>query len=276
MSDWIAIVADVHIGEDRPIKIRHVGATELLLDQAVEKIQQIGVGKTVLLGDTVNQGWLSEYETARRILSPLREQLEPICGNHELQRSQTLEFINTWHVDPVRQIQAWGMPALILNSGIENLPDHHWNGAVDAAQLQNVEAFLAANRGANVTIFCHHPLSNTVRGSNRPMDSLDNSQDLRPILLQHDRQIVFVSGHTHCQSIVRQENLICIGCPSLCFWPHAFLVGERLGDELRISTVRVREDNYTPDTRACGADQLAYRALSEGTAEDWRSIIKLK
>lgn len=256
--------------------IRHHGAPELLLEAAVEKIQQIGIGKTILLGDTVNQGWDSEYTTARQILEPLQNHLEPIAGNHELQRGSLADFSRTWNVEPVRQTLAWGMPALILNSAIEELPDSKWNGRIDDKQLKIVDEFLAAHRSVPVTIFCHHPLTKTVRASDEPMLGLDNSQELRSRLLTHDREVLFLSGHTHCQSIVQQQNLICIGCPSLCYWPHAFLVGERMGDEIRLSTVKVRDDEYTPDTRASGAEQLVYRNKNEGNAEDRRHIIRLK
>jgi 3',5'-cyclic-AMP phosphodiesterase len=275
-SDWIAILADVHVGEERSTKIRHSGASELLLAEAVEKIQQIGIGKTILLGDTVNQGWDSEYLAAKQILEPLHSQLEPVLGNHELQRGGFAEFTRMWGVDPVRQIRAWGMPALILNSGIEGLPDTRWNGRLDEQQLRQVDEFLEAYASMPVTIFCHHPLAHSVRGSDEPMLSLDNSDELRTRLRRHTQQVLLLTGHTHCQSIVRQENLICIGCPSLCFWPHAFLVGERMGDEIRISTVRVRDDEYTSDARATGAEQLTYRSRNEGTGEDRRSIIRLK
>jgi 3',5'-cyclic AMP phosphodiesterase CpdA len=276
MSDWIAILADVHIGEEHVERIRHAGAAEQLLTEAVEKIQQIGVGKTILLGDTVNQGWQSEYESARQILTPIRKQLEPVLGNHELQRAGIGDFVQAWGVQPVRQINVWGMPALLLNSGIEKLPDTQWHGRLDDGQLKRIDEFLASCASVPVTIFCHHPLKNTVRGSDEPMLGLDNSDELRSRLLRHNEQVLLISGHTHCQSIVHQDNLICIGCPSLCFWPHAFLVGERLGDEIRISTVRVRDDEYTPDTRASGAEQLAYRNKNAGASEDWRCIIKLQ
>lgn len=276
MSDWIAILSDIHLGEERPPMIRHPGATELLLSEAVEKIWQLGVGKTILLGDTVNQGWRSEYTRAREILAPLADGLEPMVGNHELQRSGIADFVSVWGVQPVREISVWGMPTLLLNSGIERLPDKKWNGRLDDAQLGRLDEFLAAHADEIVTIFCHHPITNTVRGWDRPMNALDNSDALRQRLERHGHQIIFVTGHTHCQSIVRQQNVIYIGCPSLCFWPHAFLIGERLGDEIRISTVRVRDDQYSPDTRACGADQLVYRADNEGTSDDWRCIIKLQ
>lgn len=275
-SDWIAILADIHIGEETAPKIRHGGATELLLEQAVEKIQQIGVGRTILLGDTVNRGWASEYETARQILRPLGNNFEPVLGNHELMRSSIEDFSRSWGIEPVREIRVWGMPALILNSGIEDLPDTKWCGRLDEGQLRRVDEFLATHASMPVAIFCHHPLKNTVRASDEPMLALDNSDELRSRLTARQEQVLLLSGHTHCQSIVQQENLICIGCPSLCYWPHAFLVVERMGDEIRLSTVRVRDDEYTPDTRACGADQLNYRAKNEGKPEDRRKIIRLK
>jgi 3',5'-cyclic AMP phosphodiesterase CpdA len=276
MSEWVAILSDVHIGEERPHAIRHPRATELLLQDAVDRLAQIGAVRAVLLGDTVNQGWTTEYQTAKDILAPLDGNIEPVVGNHELQRADVADFVRTWGVEPVREITVWGMPALILNSGIEGLPDTQWNGRLDDAQLARLEAFLTNHRGQSVTIFCHHPIAGTVRVSDAPMHGLDNSDEVLKRLRGHDSDVLFFSGHTHAQSVVRKDNLVCIGCPALCFWPHAILIGERMGDELRLSTVHVREDEYTPDTRAMGVDQLTYRANNEGTADDWRCIIKLK
>src|SRR4051812_25913941 len=103
MSDWVAILADVHIGEERPHAIRHARATELLLEDAVNRIAEIGAVRVILLGDTVHQGWSSEYGTAKDILAPLDGNLEPVLGNHELQRADVADFVRAWNVDPVRE-----------------------------------------------------------------------------------------------------------------------------------------------------------------------------
>jgi 3',5'-cyclic-AMP phosphodiesterase len=272
MAYRMVILADVHVGESRPHAMRHVDASAELLASAVARIVPLRPDRVVLLGDTVNQGWSHEYELAKQLLRPLQGRLEPVLGNHELQRAHVRHFIEEWQVEPVRKTMA-GLPAIILSSGIENLPDAIWHGRLDEGQLRFVDEALAEHRDSPVLVFCHHPLADTVRKSDLPLSQVENSPELHRRLSDHGHDAVLFSGHTHAQSIVRRGNIWCVAGPALCFWPHGFLVVDVEGRVLRLRTEKVVDDlAASPDVRA---EREEHRRLGAGEAEDQAAEIAL-
>jgi hypothetical protein len=82
--------------------------------------------------------------------------------------------------------------------------------------------------------------------------------------------VILFTGHTHYASIVCPgaiaPNLTCIGCPSLCCWPHAFLSVEITAHSIDVRTIRVLNDYAdSPDSHA---HDLVERALYEGSESD--------
>ena len=131
--------------------------------------------KVVLLGDVVNRGFPQEYESAQTLLAPLHAKIEPVVGNHELQRAWLQDFESAWNVRATRETPICGLPTLILNSGIEGLPDERWNGRLDEASMRLLSDAVTRHRDQALLIFCHFPLAGTVRRSEVPMFGLDNS-----------------------------------------------------------------------------------------------------
>lgn len=267
MSTRLIILADVHLafGPHSP------GATDTsyaqrLLREAVEKILSLRPDRVMLLGDILNTGSAEEYEQAKQILAPLMDRIEPLLGNHELLTGTLDQWRQFWRVPPFRQTIFGDLPAILLSSGIEGLPVTQWNGRLDETQLKFLAEVLAAKSASPLLVFCHHPLANTVRRSDKPMMGLDNSPELERRLSQHPREVVLFSGHAHYQSIAHQSRLTCVGAPSLCFWPHAFLVADIDSLSVQLKTVRLFDDPaHSPDPKA---SDPAYRALAEGQKSD--------
>jgi 3',5'-cyclic-AMP phosphodiesterase len=267
MASRLIIFADVHLGF-APLA---PGATDVLhthrlLREAVEKALALRPDRVVLLGDIVNSGEAEEHELARRLLAPLASRLEAVPGNHELLRGNLDDWQRAWGAAPYRHAAMGDLPAALLNSGIEGLPLSQWGGRLDAAQLTWLDGFLQARRSSPVLAFCHHPLAGTVRRSDQPMMGLDNSPELSRRLVEHPRAAVLFSGHAHYQHVVHLPRLICVSCPPLCFWPHAFLVVEIDGLSLHYKTVRLIErPENSPDPHAGDAE---YRQRAEGQKID--------
>lgn len=262
----LAIIADVHLG----LAGREIAP---LLQLAVEKTLELNPRKVVLLGDIVNRGYPQEYEQAGQILRPLSDRLEPVVGNHELQRAGVADFEAAWGTKASRKIELCGLPALLLNSAIENLPDTQWNGRLDACQLDMLTDFLAEHREQPAMVVCHYPPAGTVRRSEQPMFGLDNSAEVMQLLHERTRPLLFVSGHTHRASVTRLGPCVFIGCPALGFWPHAFMVIDLTHRRAAYRTIQLIDDpSDSPDPDALDAN---YRAESEGFDFDRSGMIDL-
>jgi len=267
MPSRFLILADIHIGlVGRRDNGRTYGDVSRMARLAVDRAMGLGVDKVVLLGDVVNRGFADEYATAHAIFRPLADRLEPIVGNHELQRASLADWTRAWNVAIFRETMLGGLPAALLSSGIENLPDSEWHGTLSAEQLAFLDRFLRAHRGSPVLVFCHHPITGTVRHSDHRFGGLDNSPELERRLLAHPHDVVLFAGHTHAQCVLSRGRVHHIGCPALGFWPHGFVQVDVQGRDVSVVTHRVIDDPAdSPDARACEPE---YRAAAGGQSTD--------
>jgi hypothetical protein len=275
VTQRFGIIADVHLGLVGPQADGSVfGDTAPMLERAAAKLLEVKPDKLVLLGDIVNRGYIQEYKCVKQILSPFNGKMEHLVGNHELQRADIVDFQHFWGVRAIRTIESPGMNMLMLNSGLENLPDTQWNGALSVPQLHLLNAAVALGAQVPLLVFCHHPIKGTVAVSEEPMFGLDNSAEVDRILTRHPGPVVFISAHTHTCSVVRRGPITYLGCPPLGFWPHGFLVVDIDENKMEFRTVRVCEEpSQSPDPGARNAD---YRARHEGSAADRSGTILLR
>jgi 3',5'-cyclic AMP phosphodiesterase CpdA len=274
MPHRFLILADIHIGlvGTKP-NGRASGDVTRMARLAVERAAGLGADKVVLLGDVVNRGHNSEYATALAVFAPLADRLEPMVGNHELQRATVADWTNAWGVECCRETSFGGLPSALLNSGIENLPDSEWHGELSDEQLSFLDRFLSRHDNSPVLIFCHHPPSYTIRQSEVAMGGLSNSPELERRIAAHPHDVILFAGHTHAQHILTRGRLTVVGCPALGFWPHAFLQVDVAGRDVSITTHRVVDTpNDSPDARAC---EPGYRALTGGQPADQSARIVL-
>jgi 3',5'-cyclic AMP phosphodiesterase CpdA len=277
MPSRFLVFSDVHLGLGGVQPNGAVyGDIATVVRRAVDCAIGLRADRIVLLGDVVNRGFPDEYATAHAILRPLRDRLEPMVGNHELQRANLSDWRQAWNGAEIYRATTLGdLPAALLSSGIEGLPDSEWRGELSAAQLAFLDRFLDQHANSPVLVFCHHPLSNTVRVSDWPMGGLDNSPELERRLVAHRHDVVLFAGHTHAHHVLSRGRLHMIGCPALGFWPHAFLQVDVDGRDLALATHRmVAGPHDSPDARA-RACEPGYCERCEGQLADESARIPL-
>jgi 3',5'-cyclic AMP phosphodiesterase CpdA len=274
MSGRFVIFADMHLGliGGQPDG-QHYGDIAPVIERAARLVVREQPDRIILLGDTVNRGYDREYDDAKRLLAPLGDKLVPIVGNHELQRASVADFERNMAVAAYRTERICEIPSIILNSGIENLPDSEWQGELSPAQLRFLDEQLPRVPAGPLFVFVHHPIPGTVRNSEKPMYGLTNGQELLRRLERRGGPIVVFSAHTHDQSFARAGSIASVGCPALGFWPHAFVIVDVDDAALAFRTVRVIDDpDASPDANARDA---AYRAAREGSSADQSGTVSL-
>ena len=274
MAYRVLIFADIHLGlVGQQPNGRVYGDVAAVVRKAVDRAAGLGADKLVLLGDVVNRGYPDEYAAAQAIFRPFADRLEPMVGNHELQRAALADWRNAWGVECCRETTFGGLPAALLSSGIENLPDSQWHGELSDDQLAFLDRFLTRHKNSPVLIFSHHPPSYTIRESHLAMGGLSNSPELERRLTAHPHDVLLFAGHTHAQHILGRGQLTIVGCPALGFWPHAFLQVDVDGRDVSIATHRMVDTaNDSPDARACDE---SYGALAGGQSADQSARIVL-
>lgn len=270
----IVIAADVHLGlRGRQDDGKVFGDVAAVFDRALPAISSTKPDAAVFLGDLVNRGYDSEYAHFRTAMPTTFPKIIPVLGNHELQRASIADFERHMRTKAFRTESIGGLPAIVLNSGVENLPDSQWHGTLSADQINFLDTELPRVKSGPLLVFVHHPIAGTTRDSERPMFGLTNGDELQSRLAGRGWPTIVFSAHTHNASFVSHGQISYLNAPAMGFWPHSFLVVEVAKDGIEFTTQRVLND--PDDSPDADAHDRAYRAAREGAHGDQRGKIPL-
>ena len=237
----VAILADCHLSSpDAPDGEENHAQGLGLLERAVAMIGELGCDRTIVVGDLVNMGYEAEYADARRALGPLLTggAFNVIPGNHELVRGDLGRFVGEFG-RACGRADFGGVEVLLLNTAQHSMDSRLWFGELDA---ESCGLLAAADPRGPLIVFMHHPFAGTVRAAPYPMMAQINGDRERDALAARPGPTIVFSGHAHRADVRRVGNCTFVGCPPLCFWPHAFLTADFADGLLRIETHRVVAD----------------------------------
>ncbi|MEM8874496.1 MAG: metallophosphoesterase [Planctomycetota bacterium] len=242
----IAILADCHVSSPNAPDGEENHAQGLgMLERTVGVIGTLDVDRTIIVGDLVNMGYEVEYADAKRVLAPLGDALDVIPGNHEMGDGDLDRFIANFG-DPVRRIKLGIHDAQLLNTAQTSMDHRLWFGELSELSRQQLADYVTP------LVFAHHPFSDTVRSAPYPMMSQVGDHAERHALVGRTSSTVVFTGHAHRADLRRIGNCTFVGCPPLCFWPHAFLIADLDDTHIHVRTLRLVEnvaDSPDPKTR---------------------------
>jgi len=225
----IAQISDMHVGvEGRLLYDRF--DTGACLSRCVRHILQLKPPPDVVLatGDLVAEGSPAEYRRLRDLLRPLAVPVYLIPGNHDERAALCAEFPDHAYLpppgEPVRYcVEGRAIRLLALDTVIPGEDA----GALDGAQLDWLEARLAAVPSQPTLIFMHHP---PFRTGIRCMDGIgldaESAARFSAIVSRHRGIERIVCGHVHRAIQARWHGTLVSVCPST-----AFQAALKLGDE---------------------------------------------
>ncbi len=260
----IAILADVHLGlPETQFPGQSFEFTPDLLRLAVQQIVQDAAERVMVVGDLVNMGTAAEFRLANELLAPLAGRVRTIPGNHDLIDATLGEFSVRLAGAAVNEVvEHEGLIFVLLNSAIEKLPVDQWHGRVGPAALAALDRARAVAGQRPIVVMAHHPPAGTVRTLDYPMMSLVNGQPLLDRLYAHPAEVVLFTGHNHSGDVWRNRNLTIVSCPSLAFWPHAYILAEWSGGVLRLRERQVIDSSEHSPHRLSRSD-ASFRRQSE-------------
>ncbi|MBI2295930.1 MAG: phosphodiesterase [Betaproteobacteria bacterium] len=216
----IAQISDLHVGvKGRLVYDRF--DTGLCLQRCVQHILRLNPATHVVLatGDLVDGGTAEEYRHLRELLAPLPMPVYLIPGNHDDRAALCKAFGDHVYLPrpgaPVYYVlEEFPVRLLALDTVVPGAA----GGALDAAQLDWLEARLAAAPARPALIFMHHP---PFRTGIRCMDEIGldaaSAGRLGTIVSGHRQVERIVCGHVHRGIQARWHGTTVSICPSTAF-----------------------------------------------------------
>jgi len=216
----IAQISDLHIGTEGVLAY-DLFDTASCVSRCVEHIGRLRPRPDVVLatGDLVDSGRDEEYKRLREVLAPLAAPVFLIPGNHDDRGALCAEFRDHAYL-PSRggpvcyAVEDYAVRLLALDT----LVPGEKGGALDAGQLDWVEAQLAAAPQRPTLVFLHHPPFRT--GFSR-MDDIGlkaaSAERLGEIVSRHRQVELVTCGHLHRGMQTRWRGTTASVCPSAAF-----------------------------------------------------------
>lgn len=193
---------------------------EYAIDRAgrfAEEIAATGVRQAVLSGDFASTSTHKEFEAAKVFVQRLSDagiSLIAIPGNHDVYtfesaRARRFErYFGEWYPKeglPALRTLAGGTPIVLVPTVCPNLLSSKGRITPDEAEAT---ARLLNSCASPVVVVGHYPVLHEVPGAyaSKPGRRLRNAESLRRVLGECGRRVLYVSGHVHRFSCVRDPE----------------------------------------------------------------------
>lgn len=215
----IAQISDLHVGVPGHLAFGRIDTAACLV-RCIRNILQLGPRPDVVVasGDLVDSGTAGEYRRLRELLAPLPMPVYLMPGNHDDRLALRGEFRDHDYL-PARSTLHYAIetPAVRLIM-LDTVVPGTDGGALDALQLEWLEAQLAAAPNRPVLIFLHHP---PVRTGISGMDAIglapESAARLGAIVSRHRQVECIACGHVHRDIETRWRGTRVSICPSTAY-----------------------------------------------------------
>lgn len=228
MTTRIGHLSDIHVPALEPFSLRDLFSKRVtgflnfklkrqkeyeirVLQAAVQQLIDARVDLVIVSGDLTNLAYRQEFETAKKLLSPLSDAQIPwfvVPGNHDRYLAAAcdgrMEHIFQDHLGEALGDDAYpwlssqhGATIIGLNSAVPNAPFQAW-GEVSQDQLHALEAARTRiqSLAQPIVIVVHHHLGKAPNKKNDANRNLRNSDQVLALAQKLGAQLV-IHGHNH-------------------------------------------------------------------------------
>jgi 3',5'-cyclic AMP phosphodiesterase CpdA len=191
----IAHISDLHCGSP------HFQAE--LLERAIEEINTLDPGVTVISGDLTTDGFKGEYQIAREFVDRIEcEQLIVVPGNHD---SRNVGYVHFEEMFGPRhsELHRDGVTIVAEDSSEPDLN----HGQIGRNRYAIIEEQFAQPADLRIFVLHHHLLP--IPGTGRERNIVYDAGDLLEVLLRARVNLV-LAGHKHAPYAWRLENLFVV------------------------------------------------------------------
>ncbi len=207
-----AHISDLHILAEPALQ--YGLDTTVLLQAAVESLNQLRPDLVVASGDLVSDGSEAAYRRLQQLVQPLTSPLHFLMGNHDARTAFRRVFRPHEHADErpvVESFSAGGLRFVLLDSSLPGKEE----GRLDPAQLEWLRGELSAHPEKGSWIFLHHqPLPIHIAWLDR-IGLVDPDEFLA--IVRGGQAAGICYGHVHQSRSWRYDGALYLGVPALSF-----------------------------------------------------------
>ncbi|ULL16226.1 metallophosphoesterase [Paenibacillus sp. H1-7] len=193
----------------------------------------------ISLGDLTNYGASSELQEVYEMIRQHDRTFYHALGNHDLYAQTRMEVLQITGQARYHAVVTDRAVLAFLDTAKE-MDFEDWGGWIDAEQLQWFEEVVKASGTKPLLVFAHHPVYNTTTNSEKEKGSIHPSIDMWNILNQKEGVGIYFNGHTHVDSIVKQNNWTFVQL-SACLDQHGLRIVDIEQEEIRISAMDITD-----------------------------------
>ena len=195
-------ISDCHIDDQRLV----TGVdSQINLQSVIKYIQTVKSDALLISGDLTHHGTLSSYQILKKILSPIKQPIFVIEGNHD--DAENLGQVFKEHLFKTFRLDNWEI--IHINS----VQAGKTSGLASEAALLELDNTCLNSNADHVMVVLHHPIL-PMNSSWDDELSLENPQDLFKVLDKHSKIRSIVFGHAHEASEFSRLGKKIISCPS--------------------------------------------------------------
>jgi 3',5'-cyclic-AMP phosphodiesterase len=210
----IAQISDMHIKVGRRKAYQKVD-TSAMLERCVERLNSLSLKPDVVIatGDLVDYGSVDEYRLLRELLSPIKQPLYLIPGNHDERLAMQEVFSDHAylfeHEDFVLYTQPLGQLQLV---GIDTVVTGKGSGLLCSARLDWLDNVLSEWQKPTIIAMHHPPFDTGI--AHMDFVGLDGRTGFEAIVRKHPHVERIICGHLHRSIQARIGNTVASTCPS--------------------------------------------------------------
>lgn len=236
----VAVMGDLHYpllsGAEPDLK----RARDSYFATVLRRFLRIDAAVHANVGDLVQDGVIEEYE---QVYGLIREnghsrQFFSVFGNHDTRQARKADIAALRGHERYGSLDAGPARLLFLDGATEG--DVRENrGLLDDGQIEWLKEQVATAGDKTLLVFCHYPVPETTIRS-IPEHSVWGF-DLHAVLRQHRGIGIYLNGHVHYNSIVKQDNWHFVQTTCVYDWP-AFRTIEIGAEEIVIDYVPLDDE----------------------------------
>jgi 3',5'-cyclic-AMP phosphodiesterase len=210
----IAQISDMHIKAQGKKAYQKVD-TSTMLERCVERLNRLSLlpGVVIATGDLVDGGSVPEYKLLRDLLSPIKQPLYLIPGNHDERLAMREVFSDHSylfeHDEFVLYSQSLGEMQLI---GIDTVVTGKGSGLLCRARLEWLDNALSDCRKPTIVAMHHPPFKTGI--AHMDLVGLEGCASFEAIIRKHPHVERIVCGHLHRSIQARIGHTVASTCPS--------------------------------------------------------------
>jgi 3',5'-cyclic-AMP phosphodiesterase len=210
----IAQISDMHIKARRKKAYQRVD-TSAMLEHCVATLNGLSLRPDVVVasGDLVDYGTIEEYELLRQLLSPIKQPLYLIPGNHDDRVAMRAVFSDHpylfQHDEFVLYNVALGDLQLI---GLDTVVPGKGSGFLCADRLKWLDEALSTCKNPTIIVMHHPPFETGI--AHMDLVGLEGKAAFVEVVKKHSHVERILCGHLHRSIQARIGTTVAMTCPS--------------------------------------------------------------